>query len=180
VVAEHAADAEVVAPFALLHDECSTKPARVLLAEDNAINVRLARTILEAVGYAVEVVGNGTEAVAAAMRTQFDLILMDVQMPVMDGLEASRRIRALDGKTGSMPIVAMTANAMMSDRDECLAAGMDDFISKPFELDALLAVVGRNVERPSERDSLYDCTGDQLLASEVRLRRQGQLGVRRR
>ena len=120
--------------------------ARVLLAEDNAINVLLATTLLEAGGYSVEVVVNGLQAVETAARARFDLILMDVHMPVMDGLEATRRIRALGGAAGSVPIVAMTANAMTSDRDACLAAGMNDFVSKPFEAEAFLSVVARHVD----------------------------------
>ena len=126
--------------------EAATGAARVLLAEDNSINVLLATTLLEAGGYGVEVVVNGMQAVEAAARARFDLILMDVHMPVMDGLEATRRIRALGGAPGSVPIVAMTANAMTSDRDACLAAGMDDFISKPFEAEAFLSVVARHID----------------------------------
>ena len=119
--------------------------ARVLLAEDNVINTLLATTLLETVGYSVEAVLNGAEAVEAAGRAAFDLILMDVHMPVMDGLEATRRIRALDGAARSVPIIAMTANAMASDRDACLSAGMNDFVSKPFDADAFLRVVARHL-----------------------------------
>jgi CheY-like chemotaxis protein len=136
-------------------DEAAPDPAepvlggqvRVLLAEDNAINVLLATTLLEAVGYAVEVAVNGADAVAAVQRSRFDLILMDVHMPVMDGLEATRAIRALPGAAAEVPIVAMTANAMTSDRDACLAVGMDDFVSKPFDPDAFITVVARCIER---------------------------------
>jgi len=126
-------------------DASSGGQVRVLLVEDNTINALLARTLLEAAGYSVDAATNGAEAVDAAARTRFDLILMDVHMPVMDGLEASRRIRALNGEAGSVPIVAMTANAMTSDRDQCLAAGMNDFVSKPFDPDAFLTVVARYV-----------------------------------
>jgi len=122
------------------------RQGRVLLAEDNVINTLLARTLLEAVGYSVAAVVNGADAVEAAQVERFDLILMDVHMPVMDGLEASRRIRALGDAAGTVPIVAMTANAMTNDRDACLEAGMDDFVSKPFDADAFLSVVGRYVE----------------------------------
>jgi len=120
--------------------------ARILLAEDNAINTLLAVTLLEAVGYGVETVVNGEQAVAAAQRTPYDLILMDVHMPLMDGLEATRRIRALGGTSGTVPIIAMTANAMNSDRDACLDAGMSDFVSKPINSEAFLAVVASALE----------------------------------
>ena len=116
---------------------------RVLLAEDNEINILLAGEILRQVGLAYACARNGREAVAAAAAEDFDLILMDVHMPEMDGLEAARRIRALAGSRGRVPIVAMTANAMKSDRDACLEAGMDDFISKPFKPDAFLAALER-------------------------------------
>ena len=129
---------------------------RVLLAEDNAINTLLATTLLEAVGYSVETVVNGAQAVEAAQRSRYDLILMDVHMPLMDGLEASRRIRALAGAAGSVPIVAMTANAMKSDREACLAAGMSDFVSKPIDADAFLAVVARYVEQDDDNDRQAD------------------------
>jgi signal transduction histidine kinase/CheY-like chemotaxis protein len=123
---------------------------RVLVAEDNAINVLLARTLLESVGYSVETVANGADAVEAARLGGFDLILMDVQMPVMDGLQASRKIRALPGERGAVPIVAMTANAVKSDRNACLDAGMDDFISKPFNAEAFLRVVARRLDAPAQ------------------------------
>ena len=125
----------------------SISAGRVLLAEDNMINTLLATTLLETVGYSVETVTNGAEAVEAVRRAPFDLVLMDVHMPVMDGLEASRQIRAADGDWASVPIVAMTANAMTSDRDACLMAGMNDFVSKPFDAEAFLTVVARYVEQ---------------------------------
>jgi len=118
---------------------------RILLAEDNEINALLATTILEEAGFSVEGVVNGAEAVEAARRGCFDLILMDVQMPVMDGLEATRQIRALGGPAASVAIVALTANAMRSDQDACLEAGMDDFISKPLDPDDFLNTVHRFV-----------------------------------
>jgi PAS domain S-box-containing protein len=124
--------------------------ARILLAEDNTINILLATTLLETAGYNVETVVNGADAVAAAGRTGFDLILMDVHMPVMDGLEATRAIRALAGAAGTVPIVAMTANAMASDRDDCLAAGMNDFVTKPFDPEAFLTVVARNIDQDED------------------------------
>ncbi|HEY3800015.1 MAG TPA: response regulator [Caulobacteraceae bacterium] len=118
---------------------------RILLAEDNEINAMLAVTILEEAGYSVETVGNGADAVEAAARGGFDLILMDVQMPVMDGLQATREIRKAEAGGPRAPIVALTANAMRSDQDACLGAGMDDFVSKPLDPNDFLNVVQRIV-----------------------------------
>ncbi len=106
---------------------------KILLAEDNQINAVLATTLLRRAGHKVDVAENGVEAVAAAETGAYDLIFMDMHMPAMDGLEASRRIRALNGPVSETPIVALTANAMAADRQKCLAAGMNDFLSKPFE-----------------------------------------------
>ncbi|HEY0650192.1 MAG TPA: ATP-binding protein [Phenylobacterium sp.] len=117
--------------------------ARVLLAEDNDVNALLATEILRQVGLGVERVSNGEQAVAAVARGGYDLVLMDVHMPVMDGLEATRRIRAMPGPAGRVPVVAMTANAMKSDEDACRAAGMDDFVSKPFKADQFVAALFR-------------------------------------
>jgi CheY-like chemotaxis protein len=105
-------------------------PLRILLAEDNSVNQMLAVRLLRGLGYTADVAGNGVEAVDAVEGGGYDLVLMDVQMPEMDGLEATRAIRARHG-AGGPRIVAMTANAMAEDRDECLAAGMDDYVSKP-------------------------------------------------
>jgi signal transduction histidine kinase/DNA-binding response OmpR family regulator len=116
---------------------------RILLAEDNDINRMLAVTLLEEGGYEVECAVNGVEAVEAVRTRDFGLVLMDVQMPEMDGLEATRRIRELDSPMAKVAIVAMTANAMRSDQDLCLEAGMDDFVSKPIEPESFLSVVAR-------------------------------------
>lgn len=118
---------------------------RILLAEDNQINAVLATTLMRRAGHKVDVAGNGGEAVKAAENGAYDVIFMDMHMPVVDGLEASRRIRALPGALGRVPIVALTANAMASDRQKCMAAGMNDFLPKPFEptdLHAMLAKWG--------------------------------------
>jgi len=112
-------------------------PLRVLLAEDNATNQYLVNAYLRGAGHRVELVTNGTAAVAAAATGGFDLVLMDVQMPEVDGLAATRAIRALPGRAGAVPIVALTANAMPGDRDACLAAGMSDYLSKPIDVAAL-------------------------------------------
>jgi PAS domain S-box-containing protein len=134
---------------------------RILLAEDNEINALLATTILEEAGFSVEVVVNGAEAVEASTRG-FDLILMDVQMPVMDGLQATREIRARGGPAASTPIVALTANAMRSDQDACLEAGMNDFVSKPLDPDDFLNCVYRFVgeARIETRDSVRDTASE--------------------
>ncbi len=107
------------------------KAGRVLVAEDHAINQKVIQTMLERLGWDVTLAVNGIEAVQAANEQVFDLVLMDMQMPEMDGLEATRRIRQLPGAGAHLPIVALTANAMQSDREACLAAGMNDFLPKP-------------------------------------------------
>jgi CheY-like chemotaxis protein len=121
--------------------EAPAAEGRVLLAEDNEINTLLATTLLAQMGYVVECVVNGREAVEAAGRGGFDVILMDVHMPEMDGLEATRLIRALPAPASQTPIIAMTANAMKSDQDACLEAGMNAFVSKPFDALAFLETV---------------------------------------
>ncbi|MBN8508075.1 MAG: GAF domain-containing protein [Burkholderiales bacterium] len=114
-------------------------PLRILLAEDNVVNQKLALRILQQMGYRADVAGNGIEAVECCARQPYDVVLMDVQMPEMDGLEATRRIVARWPDAARRPrIVAMTANAMQGDREECLAAGMDDYVTKPIRVDALV------------------------------------------
>jgi signal transduction histidine kinase/ActR/RegA family two-component response regulator len=115
-------------------------PLRVLLAEDNAVNQKLALRLLQQMGYSAEVAGNGQEALAAVQRQPFDLLLMDVQMPELDGMAATRRILERCGAARPR-IVAMTANAMQGDREACLAAGMDDYITKPVRVDALMRIL---------------------------------------
>ena len=110
---------------------------RILLAEDNAINALLTRTLLEADGCYVEVVEDGSLAVEAVRNNQYDMILMDMRMPNMDGLEATRKIRALSEEAKSIPIVALTANAFDDDRNACFDAGMNDFMTKPVSAEEL-------------------------------------------
>jgi two-component system sensor histidine kinase/response regulator len=116
--------------------------SRILLAEDNVVNQRVAARILEKGGHSVVVVANGREALAVLQRETIDLVLMDVQMPEMDGFEATMAIRKDElGGDRHIPIIAMTAHAMTDDRDRCLAAGMDGFVSKPIRADNLLSLV---------------------------------------
>ncbi len=126
--------------------QSSLRGAGILLVEDNALNQQLASELLRGQGAVVEIAGNGALALAAVDRMPFDLVLMDMQMPVMDGLEATRRIRA-SGRHDALPIIAMTANAMDSDRSACMDAGMNDFIAKPIDLAEVLAVISRWLHR---------------------------------
>jgi CheY-like chemotaxis protein len=126
----------------------SRLPLRILLAEDNVVNQKLALRMLSQMGYRADVAANGLEVLQAVGRQPYDVILMDVQMPEMDGLEATRRLCAeLPGPRGqgrSRPrIIAMTANAMQGDREMCLQAGMDDYISKPIRVDELVSALSR-------------------------------------
>jgi PAS domain S-box-containing protein len=117
--------------------------ARVLLAEDVAANRKLAKELLERAGHTVDAVSDGEEAVTAVCGFPYDLVLMDISMPGVDGLEATRRIRDLPGALGHIPIVAMTAHAMAGDREAFLAAGMDDYLQKPVNRKSLLGMVAR-------------------------------------
>jgi CheY-like chemotaxis protein len=137
-------------------------PLRILLTEDVAVNRKFALLALEDLGYTADVAVNGQEAVAATHQQPYDVILMDVQMPIVDGLEATRRIRTGQNRSARSYIIAMTANAMQGDRELCLEAGMDDYISKPVymeELQAALERAGQSLttagasyqQRPAER-----------------------------
>jgi signal transduction histidine kinase/ActR/RegA family two-component response regulator len=121
----------------------------ILVAEDNAVNQLLVRTLLEKRGHCVTVVGNGSAALAAWGQNRFDCILMDIQMPEMDGYEATRRIRAYESGNGThIPIIALTAYAMKGDREKCLEAGLDSYISKPIQTAALDAALANLTARP--------------------------------
>jgi CheY-like chemotaxis protein len=121
---------------------------RVLLVEDNLTNQRVAQRLLERAGCLVTVAGNGVEAVECFRTHPFDIVFMDCQMPEMDGYEATRAIRELESDGARAPIVALTANAMEGDRERCLAAGMDDFVSKPIRREVLLGSIERWRGRP--------------------------------
>jgi len=115
---------------------------RILLAEDNQVNQLLAKRLLEKRGHQVTIVGNGCEAVTAAGKTAFDLVLMDLQMPEMDGFEATAALREREAESGiHLPVIALTAHALKGDRERCLEGGMDGYLTKPIrgqELDAVL------------------------------------------
>ena len=118
----------------------------ILLAEDNATNQKFAVRTIEKAGHSVVVANNGLEAVAAWEQNPYDIILMDVQMPEMDGLDATAKIREkerVSESKGRTPIIAMTANAMKGDREQCLDAGMDGYVSKPVKRDTLFAEIDR-------------------------------------
>ena len=115
----------------------------LLLAEDNKVNQKLALVLLQRLGYVVDLAENGLEAVDASGKKHYALILMDMQMPVMDGLEATKQIRSGSGLNKQTPIVALTANAMQSDNDACRAAGMNDFLTKPINRETLTSCLER-------------------------------------
>lgn len=136
-----------------LEDRKESTNGFVLLAEDNIVNQKVAMGMLTRMGFDVETVPNGVEAVKAAMSKQFDLILMDCQMPEMDGFEATRRIRQIEARLNKnvrLPIVALTANAMIGDRERCLQAGMDDYVSKPINPQELLKVLKDSLRKRSK------------------------------
>jgi CheY-like chemotaxis protein len=126
-----------------VHSMSERRPAslRILLADDNPVNCRLAVLMLEKAGHRIDVVSDGALAVEALGAKDYDLVLMDVQMPGVDGFEATRRIRELPSGRAGVPVIAITANAMVGDEQRCLAAGMNDYVTKPIDRARLLAKV---------------------------------------
>jgi len=166
--------------------EVSLQPLRCLVAEDNAINQTLIKRMLERFGHSVVLAGNGREALQLAAGGHFDVVLMDVQMPEIDGLEATTLIRSEEQVTGGhLPVIAMTAHAMPGDRDQCLAAGMDGYLSKPVRIEDLLRELcrvtagrivpsssGRAIESPATPQLDYEMAlsrvgGDAVLLREL-------------
>ena len=145
----------IAPPSPAMPKPASSRPSpgnHVLVAEDNPINQEVVSALLKNLGVVVTVVSDGSQAVDAVTRDHFDLVLMDCQMPVMDGYEATRRIRALPNPVSArVPIVALTANALAEDRPACLAAGMDDYLAKPITSARLAEVVTRHLSRSSDR-----------------------------
>ena len=115
----------------------------ILLVEDNKVNQLVGSKVLESLGYGFSIANNGVEAVRGFQEGGYDAMLMDCQMPEMDGYEATAEIRRLEGGVGHIPIIAMTAAAMEGDREKCMAAGMDDFITKPVRMEAVSTVLER-------------------------------------
>lgn len=131
------------------HEEIPTEVGRILVAEDNAINLLVIRTVLEKAGYEVDSVNNGHDAIQALERTRYDLVLMDISMPGMDGLRATREIREHPADAvfdPAVPVIAISAHSMKGDRERFLDAGMNDYISKPFAKDTVLSTVRRHVK----------------------------------
>ncbi len=129
---------------------------RALVVEDNPINQRVIVQMIERRGYRADVASNGLEALDRLSQEAYDLVLMDCQMPVMDGYEATREIRRLEGSNRHTPIIAVTANAMVGDREKCLAAGMDDYLSKPVKMEALEAMLNRWCADETENQSAVE------------------------
>lgn len=121
-------------------------PVRILVVEDNEINRQVLLAELRTLGHSAEVAGNGMEALARLDEKTFDLVLMDCQMPGMDGYEATRRLREREAGGSHTIVIAVTAHAMREDRERCLAAGMDDYLAKPYRLEQLATILGRYLE----------------------------------
>lgn len=151
------------------------RPLRVLLAEDNPVNQRVAASLLEKQGHSVRITNNGREALAALDQQEFDVVLMDMQMPEMDGLEATREIRRRELRTQEhIPIIAMTAAAMKGDRERCLHSGMDGYVSKPFRVHELMDVIESFVAHPVTPEPRPDSISD-VAANETVLNWKGAL-----
>lgn len=157
-----AAHTKEIDPFAIAA-EASNRPLRVLLAEDQAVNVKLMKAIAHRLGYRMRVAGNGIEAIKSLREEEFDLVLMDVQMPEMDGILATKVIRSADAEWQHVPIIALTAHAMEGNRDTYYRAGMNGFVSKPVNIAALIQEIDRVIagdnDTPVTPEYQSDTTG---------------------
>ena len=145
----HAEVPAVVAKAGRVAEERSGSGLRILLTEDNVVNQLVGRGILQKASHSVVIANNGKEALTLLEGQPFDLVVMDVQMPEMDGFEATAAIREKEKRTGEhIPIIAMTAYAMTGDRERCISAGMDSYITKPINAPALLALVAQYGRQP--------------------------------
>jgi two-component system, sensor histidine kinase and response regulator len=170
--------ADVLLTRHVLKEAAGAARARILVAEDNIVNQKVAVCQLEKLGYRADIVANGLEAVDAVSRVNYALVLMDCQMPEMDGLEATALIRKREGEQASrrLLIIAMTANAMQGDREKCLDAGMDDYLAKPVKLEQLEATLARWLSSQSmpdaqkepvsleQQESVHECVDSTVLA----------------
>jgi CheY-like chemotaxis protein len=134
-------------------------PLRILIAEDNPVNQKVAQLMIERLGYRADVVGDGAEAVDAVRRVPYDVVFMDLQMPELDGFGAMRQIRSEQPEDRRPRIIALTANALEEDREACLAAGMDDYLSKPLQRDKLEAALMRVTPLRSQPEQPRNMTG---------------------
>jgi CheY-like chemotaxis protein len=147
---QHEGENPVITRFSIRNAQQPSTSLRVLVAEDNAVNQRLVVRLLEKRGHRIEVAANGREALAALRKASFDLVLMDVQMPEMDGFEATAAVRAREKSEGAQthqPIIALTAHAMKGDREKCLVAGMDGYLTKPIRVEELDELLKSYMER---------------------------------
>jgi CheY-like chemotaxis protein len=150
----------VFVPPTQLNAAAARARLRLLLVEDNEVNQQVALNMLARAGLAADLAVNGVEALSAVQSRVYDLVLMDVHMPELDGLEATRQIRALGGMYEQLPIVAMTANALEGDRQTCLNAGMDDYLAKPFKPEGLLDVIRRNLRGEAALQAVLPVVAD--------------------
>ncbi|MEK7787454.1 MAG: response regulator, partial [Chloroflexota bacterium] len=153
ILAKSPALSPAIAPIITRHSLSESRArskGHILLAEDNPINQKVAVKMIEKLGYRIDVAGNGQEAVEALERIPYGLVFMDCQMPEMNGLDATKAIRLRESSGRHTPIIAMTANAMQEDRDRCLHAGMDDFVSKPVSAQQLQDILQRWLPGPDD------------------------------
>jgi signal transduction histidine kinase/CheY-like chemotaxis protein len=151
------------------HKVVNDRPLRILAAEDNAINQKIVRGFVAPFNCQLDIVENGLEAVAAVVRSKYDIILMDMHMPEMDGITATQEIRALTGHNENIPIIALTANAMQGDREKYLAAGMNDHVAKPIDQRVLLRAIAHltKVSVPEVHDQKAPTPSDHLVNDDA-------------